>query len=120
MQGIITVEDSRTAQAVTHRFLRVLAIGGLAAIASLVLAGRVDATYLHSNCAYAVRFNAGDYLDREWYHLLDDGQYQYLDALDLIECRPKAVAGSPVTVPHGANILSVHRRDDEIHPFTCP
>ena len=80
-------EDSRTAkvfqavQAVTHRFLRGLGIGGLAAIASLGLAGRVHATYLHLDCAptYAERYNAGDYIDRGWYYLLDEGQYYYLD-----------------------------------------
>ena len=38
MQGIITVEDFRTARAVAHRFVRVLGIAGLAAIASLGLA----------------------------------------------------------------------------------
>jgi len=83
MQGTITDEDSRTAEAITHRFVRVLAIGGLAAIASLGLADRVNATYLHldSACAptYAENYNAGDYIDREWYYLLDDGQYYYLD-----------------------------------------
>ena len=79
MQSTITVEDSRTARAVTHRLLRGLGIGGLAVIASLGLAGRVNATYLHSGRAYAVRFNAGDYIDRGWYYLLDDGQYHYLD-----------------------------------------
>jgi len=47
-------------------------IAGLAAITSLGLADRVNATYLHSD-------RAGDYIDREWYHLLDEGQYQYLD-----------------------------------------
>lgn len=81
MQGIITVEGSRTARAVAQRFIRGFGIAGLAAIASLGLADRVNATYLHLDCApaYAERFNAGDYIDREWYHLLDDGQYQYLD-----------------------------------------
>jgi len=44
----------------------------LAIVASLGLAGRVNATYFYSN-------NAGDYLDRGWYYLLDDGQYYYLD-----------------------------------------
>ena len=74
-------EYSRTTGAVTHRFLRGLGIGGLAAIASLVFADRVHAIYLHSDHtpAYAERYNAGDYIDREWYHLLDEGQYQYLD-----------------------------------------
>ena len=65
-------EDSHTARAVTHRFLRGLGIGGLSIIVSLGLADRVDATYFHSD-------NAGDYLDRGWYYLLDDGQYYYLD-----------------------------------------
>ena len=45
MQGTITVEDSRTAGTVTQRFLRGLGIGGLAALASLGLADRVNATY---------------------------------------------------------------------------
>ena len=67
-------EDSRTTGAVTHRFLRGLGIGGLAAIASLGLADRVHATYFHLDGA-----PAGDYIDREWYYLLDDGQYHYLD-----------------------------------------
>lgn len=68
------MEDSRTTGGITHRFLRVLGIGGLAAIASLGLADRVDATYFHSDGA-----SAGDYIDREWYYLLDEGQYYYLD-----------------------------------------
>ena len=72
MECIIMDEDSRTTEGITHRFLRGLGIGGLAVIASLGLADRVNATYLHSD-------SAGDYIDREWYHLLDDGQYQYLD-----------------------------------------
>jgi len=61
-------EDSRTTGGITHRFLRTLGIGGLAAIASLVLAGRVHATYFHSDGArattYAECYNAGDYIDR--------------------------------------------------------
>ncbi|HUU18777.1 MAG TPA: hypothetical protein VMW72_16625 [Sedimentisphaerales bacterium] len=65
-------EDSHTARAVTHRFLRGLGIGGLAVIASLGFADRVHATYFHSDVA-------GDYLDRGWYYLLDDGQYYFLD-----------------------------------------
>ena len=44
MQGIITVEDSRTARAVAQRFIRGFGIAGLAAIASLGLANRVNAT----------------------------------------------------------------------------
>jgi len=50
-------------------------------VASLGLAGRVRATYLHldSAPAYAERCNAGDYIDRGWYYLLDEGQYYYLD-----------------------------------------
>jgi len=67
-------EDSRTTWTVTHRFVRVLGIVGLAIVASLGLADRVNATYFHSDCA-----PAGDYLDRGWYYLLDDGQYYYLD-----------------------------------------
>ncbi len=67
-------EDSYTTGAVTHRFVKGLGIGGLAIVASLGLAGRVRATYLHLGCA-----PAGDYIDREWYYLLDDGQYYYLD-----------------------------------------
>ncbi len=74
MQGIITVEDSQTAEAITHRFIRGLGIAGLAAIASLGLADRVNATSFDLDGA-----PAGDYIDREWYSLLDDGQYQYLD-----------------------------------------
>jgi hypothetical protein len=65
-------EDSRTTGTNTHRFLRGLGIVGLAIVVSLGLAGRVNATYLHSD-------SAGDYLDRGWYYLLDDGQYYYLD-----------------------------------------
>ncbi len=56
----------------------------LAAIASLGLAGRVNATSVDLDGAhapaYAENFNAGDYIDREWYYLLDEGQYQYLDS----------------------------------------
>lgn len=74
MQGTITDEDSRTACAVAQRFIRVLGIAGLAAIASLGLANRVNATSFDLDGA-----PAGDYIDREWYRLLDDGQYQYLD-----------------------------------------
>ena len=54
--------------------LRILGIGGLVIIASLSLADRVHATYLHSDCT-----TSGDYLDRGWYYLLDEGQYYYLD-----------------------------------------
>lgn len=67
-------EDSHTIGGITHRFLRALGIGGLAAIASLGIASRVNATSFDLDGA-----SAGDYIDREWYHLLDDGQYQYLD-----------------------------------------
>ena len=74
MQGIITVEDSRTASAVAQRFIRGFGIAGLAAIAFLGLADRVNATSVDLDDAHA-----GDYIDREWYYLLDDGQYQYLD-----------------------------------------
>ena len=59
-------------QAVAQRFIRGFGIAGLAAIVSLGLVDRVNATYLHSDVA-------GDYLDRGWYYLLDDGQYYYLD-----------------------------------------
>ena len=93
MQGIIIVEDSRTARAVAQRFIRGFGIAGLAAIASLGLADRVNATSVDLDCVpaptYAEQtldydrwygcFNAGHYIDREWYHLLDNGQYQYLD-----------------------------------------
>ena len=74
MEGIIMDEDSRTTGGITHRFLRGLGIGGLAAIASLGLASRVHATSFDFDGV-----PAGDYIDREWFHLLDDGQYQYLD-----------------------------------------
>ncbi len=69
-------EDSHAARANTHRFLRVLGIGGLSIIVSLGLADRVHATYFYSDGA---RAPAGDYLDRGWYYLLDDGQYYFLD-----------------------------------------
>ncbi|HUU19300.1 MAG TPA: hypothetical protein VMW72_19270 [Sedimentisphaerales bacterium] len=82
-------EDSRTVkvfqavQAITQRLVRRLGIGRLSIIASLVLADRVNATYLNVDCArapiYAECYNAGDYLDKGWYYLLDDGQYYYLD-----------------------------------------
>jgi len=62
-------------QVVAQRFIRTLGIAGLAAIAILFLAGRVNATYLYSDCA-----PSGDYLDRGWYYLLDEGQYYYLDS----------------------------------------
>ena len=82
MEGVIMGEGPRTAkicqavQAVTHRLLRELGIGGLAVIASLGLADRVNATYFHTDGA---RAPAGDYIDRGWYYLLDDEQYYYLD-----------------------------------------
>jgi len=74
-------EDSHIKRAVTQRFVRASGICGLAIVASLGLDSRVRATYLHLDCApaYAERYNAGDYIDREWYYLLDDGQYYYLD-----------------------------------------
>lgn len=74
-------EDSHAARAVTQRFVRGLVIIGLAIVASLGLAGRVRATYLHLDYApaYAEHYNAGNYIDRGWYYLLDDGQYYYLD-----------------------------------------
>jgi len=80
-------EDSHTAKVfqtspeITHFLLRGLRISGLVIVASLGLAGRVRATYLHldSTPAYAERCNAGDYLDRDWYCLLDEGQYYFLD-----------------------------------------
>jgi hypothetical protein len=74
MEDVIMDEYSHTTGAVTHHFLRGLGIGGLAAIASLGLASRVNATSFDLDVA-----SAGDYIDREWYHLLDEGQYQYLD-----------------------------------------
>jgi len=64
---------------IAQRFIRGFGLAGLAAMLSLGLAGSVNATYLHSDLVYAVRFNAGDYVDREWYYLLDEGQYYYLD-----------------------------------------
>lgn len=98
MEGITTNEDIYITGMATQNFLRRLVIAGLAAIAILVLAGRVKATYLYSDsarvpayaeCYKASRtldydrwysyFNAGDYIDRWWYYLLDDGQYYYLD-----------------------------------------
>jgi len=59
-------------QAAAQRFIRGFGLAGLAAICSLGLAGRVNATHFHS-------VGAGDYLDRGWYYLLDEGQYYYLD-----------------------------------------
>ncbi len=63
---------AETIQVIAQHFMRGFRIAGLAAILSLVLAGKVHATYLHSD-------GAGDYLDRGWYYLLDYGQYSYLD-----------------------------------------
>jgi len=57
---------------IAQRLIRGIGIAGLAAILSLGLANRVQATYLHSD-------GAGDYLDKGWYYLLDYGQYYYLD-----------------------------------------
>ena len=71
-------EDSHTTQGITYRLLRGLGIGGLAAIASLGLASRVNATSFDLDGAHASTYTR-DYIDREWYHLLGDGQYQYLD-----------------------------------------
>jgi hypothetical protein len=78
MEGIIMDEDSHIKRAVTQRLVKGLGIGGLAIVASLGLAGRVNATYFHLDGARAPT-KAGDYLDRGWYYLLDDGQYYYLD-----------------------------------------
>ena len=72
MEGIIMDEDSHTKRAVTQHLVRACGICGLAIVASLGFADRVNATYFHSD-------NAGDYLDRGWYYFLDDGQYNYLD-----------------------------------------
>lgn len=85
-------ENFYACAATTCRFLRGLGVGGISIIASLGLAGRVDATYLHSDYPqapayspasnYNMRqfdFNAGDYIDKVWYYFLDDGQYRYLD-----------------------------------------
>ena len=73
----------RTAAAMTCRFLRGLGVGGISIITLLALAGRADATYLHSEIGgdeiAPNYFNAGDYLDRVWYYFLDEGQYLYLD-----------------------------------------
>jgi hypothetical protein len=81
MKEVIMDEGSHAAKRVTRHLIRRIGISGLAIVASLGLAGRVHATYLHLNCApaYAERYNAGDYIDREWYYLLDDAQYHYLD-----------------------------------------
>lgn len=70
-------EDFQTTGAVTHHFVRGLAIAGFAIIASLGLASRVDATYLRLDRACVVRFNAGDFVGKEWFYLLDGGQYDY-------------------------------------------
>ena len=95
-ENFCTAEIFQAIQTATQRFVRGLGIGGLSVIASLGLADRVNATYLRLDCdpTYAEcdktsqtldydrwysRFNAGDYLDRWWYHLLDDRQYYYLD-----------------------------------------
>jgi len=48
MEDVIMDEDSHTAGAVTHRFLRGLGIGGLSIIVSLGLADRVNATLVFS------------------------------------------------------------------------
>jgi len=69
-----TVKVFPAIQAVKQRFLRGLGIGSLAIVASLGLASRVGATYLHSDCA-----PSGGHLDRGWYYLLDYGQYYFLD-----------------------------------------
>jgi hypothetical protein len=78
MEGTIMDEDSRTVKvfqavrAVTHRFVRVLGICVLAAVASLGLADRANATYLHSDFA-----PAEDYLDREQYNWLGGLGYMF-------------------------------------------
>jgi len=66
-------------QAVAQRFIRGFGIVGLAAILSLGLANRVNATFLHSGPTYAECYTTRDYLDIGWYYLLDVGQYYYLD-----------------------------------------
>jgi len=59
-------------QVVLRQFWRGFDIAALAAILSLGLASRVQATYFQSDAA-------GNYLDKGWYYLLDYGQYYYLD-----------------------------------------
>jgi len=90
--------DCRAARAAARRFLRRLATSGLSVLTSLGLADRANAEYLqpdfprapayaqcqkasqdlHCETWYAYT-DAGDYIDRMWYNLLDDGQYRYLD-----------------------------------------
>jgi PEP-CTERM motif len=89
-EGAIMAGESHPAKAVARRFLTWLEIAGLLLVASLGLADRADAMYLHWDClqapadsqafAWNARYsNAGDYIDRTWYYLLDNGQYRYLD-----------------------------------------
>jgi len=70
-------EDFQTTGAVTHRFVKGFGIAGLSIIVSLGLASRVDATYLRLGCACVVRFHSGDFVDEEWFYLLDYRQYDY-------------------------------------------
>ena len=65
-------EDSHAARAVTHRLLRGLGIGGLAAIASLGLASRVHATYFHKAMFFS-RFSQK--LPRKRYFLTVHGHF---------------------------------------------
>lgn len=66
------MEKGEIFQVIAQRVIRGFSIAGLAAIVSLGLVDRVNATYFHWD-------GAGNYLDIGCYYLLDDGQYYYLD-----------------------------------------
>ncbi len=64
----------KAAQTIAQHLVRYLGITVLAAIISISLADKVNATYLLSDFA-----RAGTYIDKDWYYFLDYGQYSYLD-----------------------------------------
>jgi PEP-CTERM motif len=84
------IGDSHPPKVAVRRFLWRLEIAALILAAAPGLADRANATYLHSDYPQPpaqtferntpqLHLNAGDYLDRVWYYLLDKGQYDYLD-----------------------------------------
>jgi hypothetical protein len=89
------VQDERK---LIHCRLRGMAIFGFSIVSFFGFADTVDAIYLYSGCSvtppypdYVKAFqtpgcdccyrcyNLGNYIDRVWYNILDEGQYRYLD-----------------------------------------
>jgi len=125
--------DFRAARAAARCFVRRLVISGLSVMASAGLAGRANAEYLHcpdaSRDPACARFpgvlqtfdcntwhtypNAGDYIDRTWYDLLDDGQYRYLD-----KGQYKLMAGSGYLLGHPCYPKLFERDSEQAVGFT--